>query len=57
MKEIVADKVGVATIASGTCSLVWGKTMAEDSLGLVLLQPESFFDDRISITRSEVFID
>ena len=30
MKEIVADKVGMATIASGTCSLNWGKTMAEE---------------------------
>ena len=57
MKKIVADKVGVAMIAGGTRSLVWGKTMAEDSLGLVLLQRESFFDDRISITWSEVFID
>ena len=30
--------------------------MAEDSLGLALLQHRSFFDDRISITRCEVFI-
>ena len=30
--------------------------MTEDSLGLVLLQRGSFFDDRISITRSVVFV-
>ena len=50
------DKVGVATLASGMRSLVRGKTMAKDSLGLVLLQRGSgFFDDRVSITRSEIF--
>ena len=51
-----ANQVGVVTIASGTRSLVRGKTKAEDSLGLVLLQHGSFVDNRISITRSEVFI-
>ena len=50
------DQVGVVTIASGTLSFVRGKTMVEDSLGLVLLQQRSFFDDRTSITQSEVFI-
>ena len=50
------DLVGVATIASGTSLLVRGKTMAEDSLGMVLLQHGSFFDDRMSITRSTDFI-
>ena len=61
VKEIVAacmrdvDQVGVVTITSGTCSLIQGKTKA-DSLGLVLLQHGSFFDNRTSITRSEVFI-
>ena len=50
------DQVGVVTIASGTRSLIQGKTKAEDSLGLVLLQHGNFFDDHISITRSEVFI-
>ena len=50
------DQVGVVIITSGTRSLVRGKTKAEDSLGLVLLQHGSFFDDRTSITRSEVFI-
>ena len=43
-------------IANGTRLLVRGKTMAEDSLGLVLLQRGSFFDDRVSITRSAVVI-
>ena len=32
------------------------RSEAEDSLGSVLLQHGSFFDDRTSITRSEVFI-
>ena len=50
------EYVGVVTITCETHSLVWGKTMAEDSLGLVLLQQRSFFDNRISITQSEVFI-
>ena len=50
------EYMGVVTIACGTHSLVQGKTMAEDSLGLVLLQQRSFFDNRISITQSEVFI-
>ena len=54
MRDI--DQVGVVTIASGTRSLIQGKTKAEDSLGLVLLQHGNFFDDRTSITRSEVFI-
>ena len=48
------EYVGVVMIACGTCSLVQGKMMTEDSLDLVLLQQRSFFDDRISITRSEV---
>ena len=39
-----------------TRSLVLGKMMAEDSLGLVLLQRRSFFDNRLSISRSEFFI-
>ena len=51
------DYVGVVTITSGPHLLIWCKMMAEDSLGLVLLQQHrSFFDDRILITRSEVFI-
>ena len=52
------EYVGVVTVACGTHSLIRGKTMAEDSLGLVLLQHRNFFDDRtcISITRREVFI-
>ena len=50
------DKVGVATLVSGMRSLVRGKTMEKDSLGLVLLQCGSFFDDRVSITRSEIFM-
>ena len=50
------DQVGVVTITSGTRSLVRGKTKAEDSLGLVLLQHGSFFDDRTSNTRGEIFI-
>ena len=50
------EYMGVVTIACGTHSLVQGKTMAEDSLGLVLLQQRSFFDDHISIIQSEVFI-
>ena len=44
------DIVVVATIASGIRSLVRGKAMAENSLGLVLLQRGSFIDNRISIT-------
>ena len=62
MKEIVAthmcdvDYVGVVTIASGPRLLVWGKTMSKNSLGLVLMQHRSFFDDSMLITRSEVFI-
>ena len=47
--------MGVVTIAGVTHSLVWGQTMAEESLGLILLQRRSFFDDRISITRSAAF--
>ena len=47
--------MGVATVASGTCSLVWGKIMAEDSLGLITLHRGSFFDDRMSINLSAVF--
>ena len=43
-------------IASGMCLLIWGKTMAEDSLGLVLLQHVSFFDNCILITQSAVFV-
>ena len=54
MREV--EYVGVVMIACGMHSLVQGKTMAEDSLGLVLLQQRSFFDDCISITRNEVFI-
>ena len=54
--DCVGVAYGVVMIASGPRSLVWDKTMAEDSLGLVLLQHRSFFDDRISSTRSEVFI-
>ena len=54
MREV--KYVGVVTIACRTRSLVRGKTMAEDSLGLVLLQQRNFFDDRISITQSEAFI-
>ena len=50
------DYVGVVMIASGPCSLVRGKTMAEDSLGMVLMQHRRFFDDCLSITRSKVFI-
>ena len=50
------NQAGVVTIASGTRSLVWGKTKAEDSLGLILLQHGNFFDDCTSITRSEIFI-
>ena len=50
------DYVGVVTIVSGSRSLIQGKMMTEDSLGLVLLQHRSFFDDRILTTRSEVFI-
>ena len=59
VKEIVAacmrnvHYVGVVMITSGPRLLVRCKTMAEDSLGLVLLQHRSFFDNRISITRSE----
>ena len=48
--------MGVATITNVTYSLVQGKIMAEDSLGLVLLQHGSFFDNRILITRSVVSI-
>ena len=50
--------MGVATIANETGSLVRGKTTAEDSLGLVLLQRGNFFDDHniMSITLSTVFI-
>ena len=43
-------------IASVTHSLVWGQTMAEDSLGLILLQRRSYFDDHILITQSAVFV-
>ena len=50
------DYMGVVTIASGPRLLIQCKTMAEDSLGLVLMQHRSFFDDCISITQSEVFI-
>ena len=50
------DKVGVATLASGTRSLVRGKMMTEDSLGLVLLQHGSFFDNRISNTRNNKLV-
>ena len=48
------DLVGVATIANGMHSLIRGK---EDSHALVLLQCGSFFDDRMSITRSAFFVD
>ena len=48
--------MGVVTIASGLCSLVWDKTMVENSLVLILLQRGSFFDDRILITQSAVFV-
>ena len=44
-------------IANRMHSLVLGKTMAEDSHALVLLQRGGFFDDRMSITRSAVFVD
>ena len=48
--------MGVATITNGMRLLIQGKTMAEGSLGLVLLQHGNFFDNRISITRSAVSI-
>ena len=50
------NSVGVVTIARELHSLVRGKMMAEDNLGSFLTQHRSFFDNRISITRSEVFI-
>ena len=50
------DQVGVVKIESGTHLLVWGKTMAENNAGLVLLQHWSFFDDHISVTRNAVFV-
>ena len=47
--------MGVVMITSGMCSLIRAQTMEEISLGLILLLCGSFFDDRISITRSSVF--
>ena len=48
--------MGVVTIASDARSLIRGQTMTEGGLGLVLLQRGSFFDNRISNTRSAVFV-
>ena len=47
--------MGVVTIASRARSLVRSKTVTKDGHGFVLLQRGSFFDDRLSITRSAVF--
>ena len=54
MREL--NYVGVVMITSGMCSLVWGETMAENSLGLVLLQRGSFFDDCFSTARNTIFV-
>ena len=54
MREL--NYVVVVTITSGMCSLVWGETVAENSLGLVLLQRGSFFDDCFSIARNTIFV-
>ena len=54
MKEIVAAhvrKLGMVTSASERAHSFRAKPyMAEDSLGLVLLQRGSYFDNRISIS-------
>ena len=49
--------MGVVTSASERAHSFRAKSyMTEDSLGLVLLQHGSFFDDHISISQSVVFV-
>ena len=48
------DYVGVAAIASGGRSLVQGRSMAENVLGLVLRQRGCLIFDHISVIRRAV---